>query len=160
MSKPASAKQVEFALLVVMLMLASLSAFVMNVNANADEDELRTALQNAYLQIVVAEQRGANVSLVATKLDIALQLIDGAKNESPLERNESLTNAKLIINEASNSISSLISIGESTVLWSRIMLLSSVVLLGITLILVYVFVPKIFWRLWLKMKRNWRISAK
>ncbi|MDD1776130.1 MAG: hypothetical protein LUP94_02125 [Candidatus Methanomethylicus sp.] len=149
------------ALMVALLLFLVLgSTAVPCVRATPDEAALRAAVQSTFAQVLSAEQDGANVTNAAAKLNTALGLIENAATESGTVRDEMLASAESILAEVSASIPALKSEGEQALFWGNVTLLSEIALTAMGLIFAYILVPLIYWRLWLRSKRDWKLQAK
>lgn len=124
-------------------------------------ENLESRIREVYGKLVDAEAKGADVDEEALKLDKALQLIIKAqKSVNSTERNEMLAEAEMLIDEVEDSIPKLIMKGEAKARFRLIytaVALSSMVAASI---LLYVYGPRILWKLWIRARRDWKVRRR
>jgi len=116
------------------------------------QDTLLAEIQVAFLSISDAESRGANVTSAALDLNRALSL---ASSGDP----QSVSEAAAIVQGVRSSVPSLIAEGEAARYWGTVGLAAWLAALAAAGILVYLYTPKLVWRIWMRSKRRWTVSA-
>ncbi len=140
------------ALLLLLTIIAIGAASPATVAASPSQDELRSDIGEVFLLLTSAEARGANVTAAAISLNHALELVNAGGAAD-------LTQAASIIHQVNSSIPSLVAEGEAALYWGTTGLATTLVVLGIAGVLVYFFMPRLVWRLWMRTKKDWRVSA-
>ncbi len=118
----------------------------------ASPESLRAQINSVFLLLEAAEAKGANVTGAALSLNHALELVS-AGGPGELEQ------AASVIQQVNSSIPGLVAEGESARYWGTAGLAATLAALGIAGVLVFLFMPKLVWRLWARSKRGWRVSA-
>ncbi len=119
---------------------------------------LEKKVREAYLNLAKAEEKGANVSEAALKLNKALQLLRLAKHEeNPEKREEMLKEAEKLILEVEKLTPKLAREGEVKETIRKITSAFTAVAASAALVLAYLYLPRLLWRLWVKARSNWRV---
>lgn len=143
-----------FALLALMVIAACMQGVDSHVTPVSaySQDGLRTEAIGVFTLLEAAEARGANVTAAAFSLNQAMVLIaSGGQSE--------LGQAASIIQQVNSSIPSLVAEGESARYWGTAGLAATLTVLGIAGVLVFLFMPRLVWRLWARSKKGWKVSA-
>jgi hypothetical protein len=135
--------------LVVLILTVAASSQVVSLGLSREE-ESRQRLLTAFEAVSEAEEAGGDVSALIGDLRNALELINGG-GEEELDLAESLIESVLAEAPA---------VSEAGAASARISLLyvgTVVGLVAVGAILVWRFGPRVFWSLWLRSKRGWRV---
>ncbi|MGD0329238.1 MAG: hypothetical protein ABSB40_02185 [Nitrososphaeria archaeon] len=146
-----------FLLIIVLFSNTFFSSF--RTEAQTDDStealKLKDYVKSTFFRLQDAERMGANVTLPAQELDMALQLIDQAEGNS--SDSSLLSQASSIIENVNSSIPSLIKEGESRTLSTNVSLVSTIAFIAVTCAFVYLYLPRILWSSWAKYRANWRV---
>ncbi len=115
-------------------------------------DGLRMEVNRVFTLLEAAEAKGANVTGAALSLNHALELISAGGAPE-------LSQAASIVQQVNSSIPGLVAEGDSARYWGTAGLAATLAVLGIAGVLVFLFMPKLVWRLWVRSKKGWRVSA-
>ena len=138
------------------LVLASLVLFTSVGFAVARQESVDQQVFNTFKALSKAEAAGGNVSSLVADFNEAIEV---------LERGERTGNSSLVeearprLNMISASAPVVAQEGAAA---NQIRILYTAVSLGLLAavgFVVYLYVPKLFWRLWIRSKKNWRIKA-
>jgi len=119
--------------------------------------DARVKLARIYSDLVNAESAGADVSVAATKLDEAGRLIASAESANEPEKSNLLAMASVLIGEVEAMIPKLMEAGRSATLYRSVTTIASVAISASSAIFLYIYGPRIIWRLWLRSRRGWRV---
>jgi len=149
-----------------LLLTSALSILLMRVNAAGEAqtiNDARAEVQKAFKALVEAYDAGGNVSKLAVKLNDALTLLFQA--EESMGRDASA--AEAYASEAERLASSVIEearqVKEEGLMQkqtSTIVTVSTIASLLAVGALIYVFGPDILWRLWVWLRRNYRVKVR
>lgn len=118
----------------------------------ATQDSVLSEIREAFLQLSEAESKGANVTLAAMDLNRALALAGSGDGSS-------LAEAAAIVDAVKSSIPSLAAEGEAARSWGTASIALTLVALGAAGALVYLYTPRLIWRIWVRAKKGWKVSA-
>lgn len=141
------------------LILSILAIYTcVEIAESQDVEEARKYVRTVYSSLREAELKGADVEEAASKLDEALELLREVEGVGTLEREKSISRVMSMAGEVESSIGRLVEEGESRNRWRIITLSSSAALAALSSILTYLYAPRIFWGLWLRARRDWRVK--
>jgi len=115
-------------------------------------DELRSDAASVFFLLSSAEDAGADVDAAASRLNQALALIG-------LGSEQDLMEAASIIQQVNSSIPGLMAEGEAARWMSTAGLATTLAALAVAAALVYLFMPRLVWRIWSRGRRDWKVSA-
>jgi predicted PurR-regulated permease PerM len=122
--------------------------------------DAQTAIQDGYKALVKADNAGADINELADQLNIALNLTSQAQDliEADPQTAQNLASqaqvlAQNITEQASNA-------KNEELLQQPIVVAVIMAVLISGGILVYIYGPKMFWKTWLRLRKNYRIKAK
>jgi len=118
----------------------------------APVDDLRIQLSQVFSLVVKAERSGGDVSGLVAKLDQAASLLNAGDAES-------LARASSLINEVNGNVGNVADLGAKATTLQYLWAGWTIALLGIWGLLIHVYGSRIFWTLWLRLKRDWRVEA-
>ena len=121
------------------------------VGATSSSD-VRAEFELAFAEVKLAEQHGGDVSALVPKLNLALQLINSGSDND-------LRKAQLIIEDVSLEAHSAQVSGVSSTNTQYIIVGVSLIILGASAVLVYVYGGRLFWGVWVRMKRDWVVMG-
>lgn len=116
------------------------------------EDELGTRMVVAFVAVAEAESKGGDVSGLVDDLQKALSLLEKGGAED-LEEAEALIEAVLV------QVSEVERKGVALTLYKRLWAAAMVSFIAVSAFLVWRFGPRVFWSIWLRSKRDWRVQA-
>ncbi|MDG6982725.1 MAG: hypothetical protein JRM74_04650 [Nitrososphaerota archaeon] len=133
---------------------------VANVHAQTSSDT-KVQIGLAYAAVLGAEQDGGNVTGLVTKLNSAISLMQQAN----LVNSTDPARAQLLYSEASSLAQQVIqaapavaSAGKAAVFAGQVDLAIETAVLAALALLAYVYTPRLFWRFWLRLHRDWRVK--
>lgn len=115
----------------------------------------------AYAAVLGAGQAGGNVTALVAKLNAAISLIqqgDAVNATDPARAQALYSQASTLAQQVLQAAPGVAAAGRSAVLNAQIELAVETVVLGALAVLAYVFAPRVFWRLWLRTHRGWRVK--
>ncbi len=131
------------------------------VKAARGETAVRGMISDAFSVVLDAEKAGGDTSELVASLNEALRLVqEGEQSSDQTQAVALLDQAKLI---AERVHASAWDVKEAGLLAQRnafAYLTVSVTALAIAALFAYVFVPRLFWTLWLKSHKNWRVKPR
>lgn len=136
----------------VLLVLALAFSVAGPTRADPDVYAMQQELERTFLAVQSAESRGANVSGLVPELNRAVSLISAGDPGS-------LAEARSVLEEVNSSLPALVAEGESKLLTSRILLFSTIGTFAAFGVLSYLYLPRLLWRTWLRLKGDWEVSA-
>ncbi len=116
------------------------------------KDALRSDAASVFLLLSSAEDAGADVDAAASSLNQALALIGSGSEQDLME-------AASIIQQVNSSIPGLMAEGEAARGMSTAGLATTLATLAVAAALVYLFMPRLVWRIWTRGRRDWKVSA-
>jgi hypothetical protein len=148
--------------LIILLMLLSISFSYVFISYGQLEttNYAQTAIHNAYKTLVDAYNSGADIGKLTDQLNLALNLFSQSQtltNTNPLEAQRLASQAQGL---AQNVTTQALSAKEGSSLLNPLMLVGFVVALLVGGVLVYVWGPKTIWKMWLRLRKNYRVKAK
>lgn len=142
----------------IILMISSVKIAYAQKNA-LDPNKLRNDIKIEYLKLLDVEEKGANITSAAIKLNSALQLIVESNGKDDSSKDALLSQAASIVAEVNSSIPSLINEGSSRTFWGYISLASTIVFVIVASLITYFYLPKMMWNIWFKLRQGWRIES-
>ncbi len=123
-------------------------------------DNAQTATHDAYKALLKAENAGADISKLTDQLNQALNLISQSQaltSSSPQQAHALALQAQTLAQNITQQASTLKSEGLAQ---NPLIIGASIASLLAGGILVYLFGPKAFWKIWLRLRKNYRVSTK
>ena len=145
----ARAKRVSNLLLLIAVLLVIFSS--VRVYA-ASQEELRGSLGAVFANVLRAEKAGGDVGSLVSRLNEAASLIDSGSDES-------LSRAQGIITEVSGLVPSVAAQGSQSTMLQVVEAWITLVVLGTSAVLVWLYGGRVFWRVWLRGKGGWRAES-
>jgi hypothetical protein len=118
----------------------------------ATDEELRGSLGAVFANVLKAEKAGGDVGSLVSRLNEAALLIDSGTGES-------LSRAQGIITEVSGLVPSVASQGSQSTMLQIVMAWITLVVLGTSAVLIWLYGGRVFWRVWLRAKGDWKAVA-
>jgi hypothetical protein len=118
----------------------------------ATDEELRGSLGTVFASVLKAEKTGGDVGLLVSRLNEAALLIDSGTDES-------LSRAQGIITEVNGLVPSVAAQGSQSTMLQLVEAWITLVVLGTSAVLVWLYGGRVFWRVWLRAKGGWRAVA-
>ena len=138
-------------LLVVLLTFTALSE-----SASGYDEDVEQMLFHAYEAISVAESAVGNVSSMVSDLNLAIELLEKADATS----NPSLVDdALLLIDQILEVAPQVVEAGAAARQTRNFTVAASLMILMLAAFMVYRYLPAVFWRLWIRSKREWKVKA-
>jgi len=120
------------------------------------QDNVEEQVFDAFRAIAEAERSDGDVSSLKDELNVAIEIVETAQATG----NDSLIQDAMA--KLEDIIASAVTVGQEGAVESqrRLMFISLYVgVFGVSSFLVYRYVPIIFWTLWVKVKKGWRVRA-
>jgi len=128
--------------------------------STAAEEDLKQKIGTTYIKLVDAEQKGANVTEAANRLNEALRMVNQAnESRNQTQRSILLSRAEQMINQVDASIPDLITKGQDEANNRLTLSAGTSLVLIIGGLLAYFYGPSIFWELWLRARGDWKVKA-
>jgi len=149
-----------------LLLISALSVLLMRVNATSETqaiNDARAEVEKAFEALVEAYDAGGNVSKLATKLNDALTLLFQAEESMDKDKSAAEAYASEAKKLASSVVEEAHQVKEEGLTQRRtatIVTVSTIASLLAVGALVYVFGPDILWRLWVWVRRNYRVKVR
>ena len=127
-----------------------------SVEASVGQGNVEEHMFEAFRAIAEAERSGGDVSSLKDELNVAIELVETAQATG----NESLLQDALA--KLAGIIASAVTVGQEGAVEGqrRLMFVALyVVVFGVLGFLVYRYVPIVFWTLWVRVKKGWRVRA-
>jgi hypothetical protein len=149
---------------IIILLLSALITLATIYPAQAQTiDSAQTAVHNAYEALLEASAAGGDVTELTAQLNHALNLIAQANTlvlSDPVESQKLASQAQDIANNVTVNAPEVKEAGIAQNQISTIILAGTVIALITAGILVYIFGQKIMWKIWLKLRSNYRVTSK
>ena len=148
-------------LLVIFLSISVLlSAATLVQSQTSTLDSAQTAVHDAYKALVKADNAGGDISQLVDQLNLALNFTSQAQAlivSNPQQAQTLALQAQTLAQNVTQQASTTAGAG----LFQRTLIIgASIASLLAGGILVYVFGPKIFWKVWLRLRKNYRVRVK
>lgn len=143
-------------LVIVLTVLLVLSFTLSSLETVMGQGSVEEKVFEAFRAIADAERSGGDVSSLKNELNAAMDLINQAQamsDDSQLQ--EALTKLK-------NIITSAVTVAQKAAVDSqtRLMFVALYVgVVGVSCFLAYRYVPIVFWSLWVRVKKSWRVRT-
>jgi len=118
----------------------------------ASSSDVRASFASAFAEVKRAEQSGGDVSALLPKLNVALQLIDSGNSSD-------LVKAQTLIDEVSQGAQVAQVSGVQSTNTQYMVTGVSLVVLGASATLIYVYGGRAFWGVWVRVKRSWVVKG-
>jgi hypothetical protein len=125
------------------------------------ESAARDMIAEAFSAVVEAEKAGGDVTPLVASLNEALSLVEqGERSADQAEAAVLYERATQIADQVLASAPMVKEAGLVAQRSSTTFLVVSMVALGVTGLVAYLFVPPLFWMLWLRGHRGWRVEPR
>ena len=124
--------------------------------------EARKKVYEAYAAVVDTEASGGNVTGLVERINEAIDLVRKAENISDTDPEQAAVLAERAINIANEVLDEAGVVKEEGLALKRFQLfleISSGILFVFSGFLVYFYGPRVFWRIWVKIKGDWRVRS-
>ena len=119
-------------------------------------DEVRAKLARSFKAVSEAERMGGNVSSLVSELNAAIALLEeGESSGNETLIREASMRADHVLAEAPEAGREGTA-GAQLRIYQKVAILSSLAILAFV---VWIFGPRLFWSLWTRSKRDWRVKA-
>jgi hypothetical protein len=150
---------VVFAVLAVLVLALSVAAAP---TARAQtSSQVRAQIGEAYVAVLQAEQSGGNVTSMVAQLNSALSLVqqaDSINGTDPSQAQALYSQASSIAGQVIQSAPAVASAGAAATSTAETYLAVETVVLAGLAVVAYLYTPRIFWSLWLRVHRGWRVK--
>ena len=134
-------------------LIVVLSVVLSSAGVNAViQEELRGSLGDVFANVLKAEKAGGDVGPLVSRLNEAASLIDSGAGES-------LSKAQGIIIEVDGLTQSVAAQGSQSTMLQIVEVGFTLVILGASTILVWLYGGWVFWRVWLRAMGGWRAES-
>lgn len=123
--------------------------------------QAQTAIDRGYASVLSAEQAGGNVTLLVEKLNTAISLVqqaDAVNSTDPARAQALYSEAASIASNVTQSAPAVAAAGRASVAAAQFSLIVETIALGALAVVGYLFIPRLFWRFWLRTHRGWRLK--
>lgn len=138
-----------------MSVLLSVTSHVYSQSAPIGDAQL--AAHDAYKALIKAENNGANISELVEQLNIALDF----KSQAQMLTNINPQEAQLLASQAqtlAQNVTAYASMAETVSVGAMAIVIAVVAV--VAGVLIYLFGPKAYWKLWLKLRKNYRVTTR
>lgn len=148
-------------LLLAFLLISLVSSTAYAESANSSQ--LLAQAQSIFLKLRAAEQQGANVTSLAEQMNQAFILIElgnTVNSTNPSVASSYYQQATQMMQSVDSSIPQAIAQGRASNQAEMIYLASYFGVLAAAGFFSYFYLPKLFWRFWLRMHGNWEVKLR
>ena len=143
------------------LFILFLFPYLRLVNVARGENTARDAISDAFSAVLEAEKAGGDVTGLVTSLNEALGLVEeGERSPEQAKAAALYDRAKQIAGDVLASAPKVKEAGLVAQRNATILVTISIVALAVTALVAYLFVPRLFWTLWLRSHRGWRVEPR
>jgi len=122
-------------------------------------EDVKAKIREAFRDLVNAEKEGANITKPIQILNKALELTSKAnKTSNPDEKESLVTQALTLISSVEKDLPKLIEEGRQSIMWKNINLYLTLGITAFLSILLYVYLPRLVWRAWVKLRKHWIVK--
>ena len=117
----------------------------------------------AYAAVLGAEQSGGNVTALVAKLNSAIALVaraDSLNATDPTRAQLLYSNATALASQVSQAAPAVAAAGRSAVFAAQVDLGIETAVLVALAVIAYLYVPRLFWRYWVRAHRDWRVKKR
>jgi hypothetical protein len=118
-------------------------------------------IESAFSAVQAAEQAGANVTSLDAMLDQALSLVtegNAIQATNPSEAQHLFTQAEAIATLTASDAKASMATGHVATERNEIFLAGELYAIGVACILVYLYLPRVFWRAWARVNSDSSVS--
>ncbi len=136
-----------------------LSAIALSYSQTTTVDDAQAAVHAAYKALVKAYSEGRDISQLTDQLNLALNYTTQAQaldNTDPQQAQDLASQAQML---AQNVTAQAPHISEDALFEQHLILGASAAGLIVGGVLVYLLGPKVFWKTWLKLRKNYRVKT-
>jgi hypothetical protein len=141
-------------------MILEAAAYVVSIpkgsKASPLNEEVEEKVFKAFKAVAEAERKGGNVSSLVAELNSAIEL---AKEAESLKDESLMKEALAKLDEIALRALEVGEIGLAAARWKRISTGIALSIEASIALIVYVYAPQVFWRVWAKVKRKWKVKA-
>ena len=131
--------------------------------SQTSSQQARSQVIQAYSAVLGAEKSGANVTSAVATLNTAISLIqeaDQINSTNPAGAQALYLRAENLTSGVLAQFPALTAAGKASVVATEESLAVETAVLGALAVLAYVYVPKLFWWVWLRTHRGWRVKKR
>lgn len=154
-----SRKRITICLTLTLLILIIINS-ITHVNAQVNYGEVQNKIIEAYNGLLYAESKGANVTQLANMLNQAVQLLDKGNYYENKNSSLALNYYAQAYSIAENVLSQIPNATNQGIISQRnslILFTIQIISLMIIGFLLYKFLPVIYWEIWYRIHKNWKI---
>jgi hypothetical protein len=141
---------------ITLILLLAISFSTHAARSETDVEETITLVREVYSKLLEAEAAGADIYNATLALNKALTLIKSI-NENPADRERLLREAVRLVRDVDSTIPALVDEGRRATFLRNFYMVLAISLTASLATLSYLLTPRIFWRFWLKTRKNWLI---
>jgi len=151
--------EVQLLLLIFSIVLLSLGPVMQSDAQVAQSSSVEAKVLGSLTLVQNAQASGGNVSSLVAQLNQAAQLVlDSRQTRNSTRAGVDLARAASIADNVSALAPGVRAEGIVNTRNDLIATGVELVMLGASCVLVYIYLPRIFWRMWTRAHRNWRIE--
>jgi hypothetical protein len=127
----------------------------------ASSSQTNAEIALAYSAVLNAEQSGGNVTALVAQLNSAILLVHQANQinvTNPTQAQSLYSQASTVASRVIQAAPVIASAGRASVGAAQIELGIETTVLAALAVLAYVYTPGVFWSLWLRTHRNWKVK--
>jgi len=120
-------------------------------------------IAEAYTSVLGVEQKGGNVTLAVASLNNAISLVqeaDSINSTDPARAQALYAQASAVAQQVIGGSPAVAAAGTASVQSAEVALGVETVILVALAVLAYLYTPRVFWTLWFRAHRGWRVSKK
>lgn len=124
-------------------------------SVGAQESGVKLKILEAFSAISNSEKSGADISPLVKEINGILETLESSGSKvSVVQEREISAKSDAIVTKSSELSRAGVAKNQERLMITSIL----VAALGVFAFLVYIYEPRIFWRLWIRTKRNWKVS--
>ena len=131
--------------------------------SNQNSASVRVQIAQAYSTVLGAEQKGGNVTSLVATLNNAISLVqeaDSVNSTNPARAQALYAQASSIVQQVLQGSPAVATAGAAAAQNAGLALAIETAVLVALAVLAYLYTPRVFWTLWYRAHRGWRVSKK
>ncbi len=123
--------------------------------------QVSAQIGQAYIAVLNAEGNGGNVTSLVAKLNSAISLLqqaDKINSTNPTQAQSLYSQASTLATQVVQASPATASAGKASVANAQVeLVVETTILVGLAAV-AYLYTPRIFWRIWFRTHRKWKVS--
>ena len=124
------------------------------------QSQAEAQIGQAYAAVLGAEQSGGNVTALVAKLNTAISYAQQAgqiEASNPAQAQSLYAQASSLASQVIQAAPGVASAGKAAVFAAQVDLVIETAVVAELAVVAYLYVPRLFWRLWIRAHRDWRV---